>query len=245
MNRNFRDTKQKIFVKVLSTARKAERELIGSNVFGAFVGVPQIIKLDTKTLAISQIRGSKAIGLRKDVLSNLIIDLICEINSNFTDDVVSLPTIFEEIAVLIQKFFDNPEILASLEDIEKSLVRARLFPVHGDLQKQNIFLQKEKVSLIDFEHFMFAPQELDIVNSLFFKDQNCLDAVLIIKKLVTKNIFDMKMIEYMLVFYAIKQMAAGRGKKECQKRLQAGIEKLKEVIKDKKETDISDVVFLS
>ncbi len=230
MNINFVDTKQKIIVKILENQQKAENELVGSRAFAKFAVVPEISRLDNKTLSITLIDAQPAAGIKQELLNKLILNFFRKVSGDSDVSLSEFPNIYLELKRLKDLFSNESEIVLTLKNLEKNILRSNLFPIHGDLQKQNLFVKEEQLILVDFEHFMFAPLELDIVNSLFFKDYNCLNVDFIIKNLVDEKIFSIKMIKNMLIFYSIKQMAQGRRRKDCEKRLKDGLDRLYEIL---------------
>ena len=230
MNKRFIDTKQQVVVKILTSEERAQKEISGAKAFAKFTLVPEVVKLDRKTILIGLVKGIPADKVKRDFLNALVVELVRCIFKNSKTSLSEFPNIYSEINILREIFENNKVFLQALLEIEKSISGSSLFPVHGDLQKQNVFIQKGKMVLIDFEHFVFAPLELEIVNSLFFKDYNCMDVDFIISKLVEDKIFSPVVLKNMLIFYALRQMAEGRKKKDCEKRLQDGLKRLRKIL---------------
>lgn len=227
MNQSFCDPAKKVFIKVLDLPEKIEREVVGAATFSAFVTVPKIRLLDSRTLKTSMIRGAKSDLLEERALNKLIINLFCQIKNNFSGKIIEKFTIGNNVESLKAKMINRPKITAALKFVEREISNQPLYPVHGDLQKQNIFVDKGKLSLIDFEHFSFAPLELELVNSLFFNDQNCLNMGIIIPALWQKKIISLNLLTSMLVFYSIKELAIGKSPTATRANLKAGFTRLR------------------
>lgn len=223
-NRLFCDQRQNLYIKVASSAGAARRELFGGKILSRDVIVPKMELLDEKTILVSRVDGVKGTKVRSGRLNDLLLDYFeCQrplVIKSMTN------SIFEEVEKLSMIFGEN----SALSNIERKLVNFPLFPVHGDLQKQNIFVVEGKLALIDFEHFLFAPRELELVNSLFFTDGNCLDLSDLLPKLMAMGKISAEMLRDMLAFYTLKQASMGRGYSDCRKRCEMGIEKLKVIL---------------
>lgn len=88
------------------------------------------------------------------------------------------------------RFPDEFIVKKTLELFQKTgkLTRSGLIPIHGDLQKQNMFFNLSgKLILIDFEHFGFGTLEDELANNFFHNDSNCLPIVPIARKLLYEN----------------------------------------------------------
>ncbi|OGM18500.1 hypothetical protein A2686_02750 [Candidatus Woesebacteria bacterium RIFCSPHIGHO2_01_FULL_38_10] len=229
MNKVFFDQKRKVFIKVLKDSFKKEREIIGANCFQNFVNVPLYEPLDKKTLKIIPAKGVKSTLVDEQILNSLIINLSTlikkskfKVNPNFS--------ILKEIEAIKLVLRNKPAITDWLTSLQLSLGRKNLYPVHGDLQKQNIFVANNKISLIDFEHFSFAPLELEFANNLFFNSPNCLDVGKIIPPLIKRKIVSKDLLTRMLVLYSIRKLAKGLKVKEVEKRLSQGLEKIETIV---------------
>ena len=86
-----------------------------------------------------------------------------------------------------------------------------------------------KLGLIDFEHFIFAPRELEFCNSLFFNDGNCLDVIKIVR-LFPLGFLDKQMLKRMLKFYGLKQINLGMSQSEAEIRTYQGIKKIESLV---------------
>ncbi|KKQ75844.1 MAG: hypothetical protein US96_C0003G0002 [Candidatus Woesebacteria bacterium GW2011_GWB1_38_5b] len=237
MNKCFVDTRQNLVIKVLDNISKAQREIVGIREFSDIALVPQIELLDTKTISITLVDSMKSTQIPDFELTQLILQLLRKVNS-FETKINKNYNIQKRIEYLVSMFKSSECVVQTLNEIQALVSKAKLFPVHGDLQKQNIFVNSNELQLIDFEHFLFAPLELDIVNSLFFNDSNCLDAKFIISQLIKEKIFSEKMIISMLKFYAINQLAEGRKKEDVTKRLNKGLSKLDRITKSWMDTSM-------
>ena len=81
-------------------------------------------------------------------------------------------------------------IQAVIDLLEKTSYSSRFgyIPVHGDLQKQNIFFSKKnELTLIDFEHFRYANFEDELANNFFYSDSNCISIIPVAKYFLRKN----------------------------------------------------------
>ena len=226
MNQNFCDPIQKVFIKILDTPEKVEREIIGAKIFSQFTKTPKTEALDNRTLKISMIEGTRSDCLKETFINNLIIDLFCKIKIGFKGQTIKKFDIEKSIESLEVKVRSRPEILLALECLKGKIKNQALYPVHGDLQRQNIFIKRGQLSLIDFEHFSFAPLELELANSLFFSDENCLDVQSLATILSEKKIISLDLLALMLVFYSIKEFAAGSSPRKCAACLSAGMTRL-------------------
>lgn len=79
--------------------------------------------------------------------------------------------------------------------------------VHGDLHLGNIILNDSGVCLIDFEHSMEAPIELELQNSIFWNDEMSLDVEICRSLIVKARIEYSAELEILLMsFYISKQL---------------------------------------
>lgn len=211
MKQVFLDRDKGVVVKVFPNSKLLEREICGAKNFAPFVGVPKITKLDKKVAQISLLSGFLGYQIDEDDLSRLVADLLGSLKPK-----IKVPnfSITEEIVNLSQFFKADKKVIQELEQIKKTVSKSPLFPVHGDLQKQNLIISEGKLSLIDFEHFLFAPKELEFCNSLFFDDGNCLNVQKIVAFL-PPCVLDQKMLEVMLRFFKLKQIFLGMGAAEA------------------------------
>ncbi len=204
MKQVFLDPSQQVVIKVFENSRQLEREFCGVRAFSRVCLTPEIEKLDLKVARISLLDGFLGYQIIEGDLNKLVADHL--IKTAKLDMIACSCSIFETISNLEVDFLDNPQILMRLKKIKKAILNIDLMPVHGDLQKQNIIIREGKIGLIDFEHFLFAPKELEIVNSLYFNDGNCLD-ITAISKILPQGFFDQKILKLMMEFYAIKQLS--------------------------------------
>ena len=136
----------------------------------------------------------------------------------------------EEIKYFQNKFKKKKKILFNLDAIREAIKNASLYPVHGDLQKQNIVINKKGLVLIDFEHFCFAPLELELVNSIYFNDANCLDVESIVPRLLVDKIISNRLLRVMLKYYSIKQLAQGKSENHVSKQYKRAVNKLNNIL---------------
>lgn len=220
MKQIFFDKNRSVFIKVFQSSRQLEREKFGIKIFSNLVKVPKIVTLDSKVAAITSLDGFLGYQVSEQDLNIKIVNLLLlkkpmNINSF---------SILSEI-INLEKFFSGQQaILKRLLKIKVGLKKVSLFPIHGDLQKQNIVLMEGDLGLIDFEHTIIAPKELEICNSLFFDDGNCLDSQSIVSML-PMNFFDPKMIEKMLRFYFLRQISLGLDQVEATIRLEVALKR--------------------
>lgn len=222
MKQIFFDKEKSVVIKVFSSFKVMEREACGVQNFSSLVVVPKVEKIGPKVLKISLLEGFLGYQIPEEDLSLIIAQFLLRKKPLENP---SFFTITEEIKKLQAVFQDQPEILNQLGDIQKLIKNKKLFPVHGDLHKQNIIIKDGNLSLIDFEHFIFSPKELEVCNSLFFNDGNCLD-ILGICQNIPEGFFDKKIMMAMLNFFAIKQIGFGMSKLEAEKRLKLAQDKI-------------------
>lgn len=221
MRQIFFDQTKAVFIKIFLNSQALEREICGSNSFKKLVAVPQIEVLDQKVAKISLMPGILGYQITEQELNILISKFLQRIKLiKINQDL----TIFRKLNYLKKFFKSDPKSLNRLNRIEQNLKGASLFPVHGDIQKQNIVILNGKLGLIDFEHFIFAPRELELCNSLFFNDGNCLNIEEIVSYLPRK-LFSKKILKEMLVFYALKQQMLGMNKIEAENKLRSALMK--------------------
>lgn len=219
MKQIFFDKNQSVFIKVFPSSHVLEREMCGIKVFKELVNVPNMEVLDTKVAKITLIPGFLGYQITETDLSRLVAKfLMAKILVKDAEEF----SIFQEIKFMRLKFRENQELLEILREIEQGIMGLPLYPVHGDLQKQNIVITGGQLGLIDFEHFMFAPKELEICNSLFFNDGNCLDIQEIINFL-PKGFIDKSQFRLMLKFYTLRQISLGMDTHKAFKRLERAL----------------------
>lgn len=239
MNQCFCDTNQKVVIKVLNSSQKVNCEIAGSEIFSRFACTPKIEQLDKRTVKISVVSGTNASLVDEKTLNEIVIKLFCAVKE-FEGKILEEFSIRNTLENFEIMFSDRPGVVKVLEAIKENVKSSFLLPVHGDLQKQNIFLEKGKLILIDFEHFIFAPLELELANSLFFNDSNCLDAESIIPILVKRKVISIKLLAEMLTFYSIKELAQGRPEVEVIGNLKKGIARLRVIAGEEVNVDIPD-----
>jgi len=222
MKQIFFDKEKLVVIKVFSSLNILRRELCGAKSFSLLVRVPQMEVLDTKVLKISLLEGFLGYQVSEEDLNLVIASFLLKKKPLKRSSKFSIT---EEIKKLQKDFQDDLEIILKLRKILQEIQNRELFPVHGDLQKQNIIIGNSNLGLIDFEHFILAPKELEVCNSLFFNDGNCLDIPGILKK-IPEGFFDKKAINLMLEFFAIKQISFGMSKFEAEKRLKMAQKKV-------------------
>lgn len=223
MNQIFFDKNQSIIIKVFPSSRLLEREICGAKSFSSLVKVPKMKRLDKRVVKISFLPGFLGYQINENDLNLLMAKFLLKVKPTKQRQNFS---IFEEIDSLINVFRGEEKIIKKLGRIKQQIKGVALYPVHGDLQKQNIVIMDDSLGLIDFEHFMFAPKELELCNSLFFSDGNCLDIPGIIK-LLPRKFFDQDLLRLMLRFYTFRQISLGLDQAEAEKRFkQALVKKL-------------------
>lgn len=223
--RVFCDQNQNVYIKIARSPEAARRELLGGKILGSYVLVPEMELLDEKTVLISKVSGVKSAQVDERKLNDLLIDY-------FTDlPAVAVTSVAQTILGALADIRAVVESSGLLDSVERRLFTAPLYPVHGDLQKQNIFVDDKDLAFIDFEHFLLAPLELELVNSLFFADGNCLDLENLLPRLCEKRLVEPGMLEAMLAFYAVRQVAFGRGLAQSERRFSAGLARLQRIMK--------------
>ncbi len=219
--RIFRDQKEKVFLKFCGSVVSAQQEMSGAKYLAPAVLVPKIEMLDTRTLLIYEMVGIKASKVPNSLLNSQLLGYFSRVEpvSAFENG----QTIFDQIERVSRQF------LLPRGMVEKISHRP-LFPVHGDLQKQNILLVDGQLALIDFEHFVFAPLELELVNSLFFSDGNCLDLGSLLPVLKKSGRINFEILQLMLLFYSLRQVMAGRAFIEAKRRYLFGLVRLQTIL---------------
>ncbi len=221
MNQIFFDKNQSIFIKVFSNSEVLEREESGIANLRSLVFVPLIKRLDNKVAKITFLEGFLGYQVLDNDLNMLISKFLLQKKSK---KIPAKFTIFSEINKMRKILKDSD--LKILLNIEEEIKGLSIYPVHGDLQKQNIIISRGKLGLIDFEHFMFAPKELELVNSMFYDDGNCLDVQGIINFLPDKFI-DQRVLISMLKFYYLRQIFLGMSANKALIRLTQSFKKIK------------------
>lgn len=224
MKQIFFDKDKLVAIKIFPTPFSVEREIAGALSFRNFALVPKIGKLDNRVLAISLLDGFLGYQVLEQDLNQLVAQFLDSTKSVFEPAKFS---ILLEIKAL-RKLIKDENNLSFLKRIEKRLTGVNLYPVHGDLQKQNIIISNGQLGLVDFEHFILAPKELELCNSLFFDDGNCLDIPEIIRFL-PKNTINIPLLKLMLKFYSLKQISLGMSAKESKDRIQNALTKIKKI----------------
>ena len=243
MNQCFFDKDKRVVIKNLNDSTRLEREVNGAKILSEYVNVPKVDKLDTQTILMSFEKGSTGDSIDEKEFNFMLICLFKKIKNNFNaTSLIKKLSINQQLKKYISLFEFYPDIVKSLRIISKATEDKQLFPVHGDLQRQNIIFTKKGLTLIDFEHFSFAPQELEIVNSLFFNDANCLDVEKLIPFLISDLEFSQEIIGNMLVFFSIKELTQGRNSIEVQNRLIQGIKRLSCITNKKTKIFIPDII---
>lgn len=226
MKKIFCDQNKNVFLKVLANSTRAGREMAGAKALAKYVTVPETDLIDSKTLVVKKVMGVKSTLVPKKKLASLLFDYFLNIKPVGDDEIDENFTIDQELENLIGLFSNRPAVTDSLTSVLKTVAVLPKFPIHGDLQKQNIFLSNDRLTFIDFEHFCLAPLELELVNSFFFNDKNCLDTPGILEKLEGSGKMDRKVIGQMILFYVIKQIASGRNLSDAKMRFERAIGKL-------------------
>lgn len=221
MKQVFFDRNKSVVIKVFPDSVQLAREICGAKNFARFVLVPQIIKLDNIVAKASFLEGFLGYQINEDELSSMIANVFTKIKPKDQ----KCFSIIEEIDNLLVFFIRDEGATEELLRIKQEVGRVELFPVHGDLQKQNIIIADGELCLIDFEHFMFAPKELELCNSLFFSDGNCLNIEEIVRLLPT-GFMDKQMLKSMLKFYGLRQISLGIDKFEAQKKVLSGLDRI-------------------
>ena len=231
MNNCFEDQNKKVVIKNLFNTDKADREIIGSKIFSKYAVCPNLVKIDTRTVKISLLADFNNTTDNK-VLNDLLVDLFVKIKNEFCERILFEFSILKDLEIMSKELSRFSKIKNIIQEICDSIQGKPLYPVHGDIQKENISVSGNKLALIDFEHFRFAPLELDLVNSLFFNDRNCIDVKNLIPKLIKKNLMSIELLFQMLIFYSLKQIKEGRKPSDVQKRLEKAVERLKDITKE-------------
>lgn len=214
-----------VVVKVLKSDNKVIQETAGINAFRPFVIVPSITKIDTKTVELSLLSGARADAISVREIEKQTLNLFRKIqaipstNRDFS--------VIEKIETFRQVFAQFSDIQKVLGEIEYALTFVSQYPVHGDLQKQNMFLIGQELGLIDFEHFIVAPQELELANSFFFNDHNCLPVARITPVLIEEKIIQKEMLSLMIYFYAIHQLNEGRKRSDVERKYNRALQRLR------------------
>lgn len=222
MKQLFFDRNQAVVIKVFPDPELLEREICGAGHLSGVAIVPKIGRLDQKVAKISLLHGFLGYQIEEEDLNTLIAGFLLKKKSGGESCCAS---VFKEITKLKHFFASRKPIIEDLDKLENFLAGKKLFPVHGDLQKQNIVVVQGKLGLIDFERFLFAPRELELCNSLFFDDGNCLDIAGIIKLLPLQSL-DSKMLKAMVRFYALRQISLGMDEKVAKQRLVEAVRKI-------------------
>lgn len=202
--------------------RQLEREICGAKSLATAALVPKIERLDSKVAKIDLLPGFLGYQVGNKELNQMVAKFLLRTKP------VKKPgrfSVLDEIKTLRKTLVQDKKAGEEFKIIESALCGRPLYPVHGDLQKQNIVVVSGTLGLIDFEHFTFAPKELEFCNSLFFNDGNCLDVAGIIGFLPVQFI-DKKILEIMVRFYAFRQVSLGMNQAEAADRLVTALDKI-------------------
>lgn len=222
MKQIYFDQNQSVLIKIFPTSQAVEREICGAKTFSQFVEVPQIERLDNKVAKLSFIPGFLGYQVSEACLNSLIAKFLFQVKA------VNKPSRFsirEEIDSLISFFEGDQQTVGELQKIAGVIKDLEFVPIHGDLQKQNILINEGNLGLIDFEHFILAPRELELCNSLFFNDGNCLNIKEIVA-LLPQNFFDKKILELILRFFKFKQIFLGIDCLEAESKFKLALNKV-------------------
>lgn len=231
MQQIFFDKNQAVVIKVFPNSSQLEREVCGAKSLAKAAVVPKIEKLDNRVAKIELLPGFLGYQIGSEELNLMVAEFLL---STRPVKKAGLFSIFEEIRILKRVFIGDKRAKKELEMIESAILGVPLYPVHGDLQKQNIVIANGKLGLVDFEHFTFAPKELELCNSLFFNDGNCLDVAGIIRFLPPQTL-DRKMLVLTARFYALRQVCLGMDKVEARHGLAKALHKIAGLPLDKKQ----------
>lgn len=222
MKQVFFDKSQSVVIKVFPNSRLLERELCGAKNLKKAALVPQIEKLDRKVAKISLLQGFLGYQINEIELNVLVAQFLKRVAVQ--SKIIEF-SIMEEIVRLEDFFQGDQQSLLKLKIIKQQVKEQALVPIHGDLQKQNIIINEGKLGLIDFEHFVFAPKELEICNSLFYNDGNCLNVPGVLKNFPS-SFFNRDILKLMLMFYRLKQVSLGLGQNLAEKKFKLALAKV-------------------
>ena len=225
MNQCFNDQSRRMFIKIMANSRLLDREMVGSTVFSGFVKTGLPTQLDSKTLLVPTVLGKSADLASPQLLNQEILGIFKKIKQDFIGPVYESLCIENLIEELSLCFIGQKQIEKYLDIILVAVGHNKKFPIHGDLQKQNIFFDnQENITLIDFEHFCFGPQELELANSIFHNDSNCLDLMTILPPLIKQGIISVDLLVLMFLLYTLKEIVQGTSINTARKNYQRGID---------------------
>lgn len=226
MKQVFFDKNQLVVIKVFPSSKTIEREICGAKNLSKAVLVPKIEQLDTKVAKISLFSGFLGYQINEKDLNSLVAKFL--LKKKPIDSKIKF-TILGELDDLRKCFKGNLKFIRDLDEIETEIRKSVFYPVHGDLQKQNMMILEGKLGLIDFEHFIIAPKELEICNSLFFSDGNCLDVKNIARSL-PRGFINKKTLNLMIKFYKLKQISLGMDLVEAEIRFQLACDRIEDEV---------------
>ncbi len=209
MNKCFIDPDQSVVVKICATREIALREVEGAHVFQKFVHTSNPKRVDSKTLEMVLIDGKIGTAVPCKVLNGHVLDMFRKIVSEpvLHDYQMSPYSMYRHIRKLRKKYAYSADITSFLVQLEKDIRTKAFVPIHGDLQKQNMFINPSgELALIDFEHFCYAPIEFELVNSMFHSDGNCLDIQFLLEELRKITPISDELIRKALVLYTLQRV---------------------------------------
>jgi hypothetical protein len=249
----FKDNK---ITKTFENASKLNREISGTMIFGMLSGenVPQLMSWGSDFCVTKQVHQAKScyeLGGTfscKNKVNGFVADFVSSVFLQYQKG-INLPLFMQwefNLNKITEEFLINQEIVAGFlgkESIKKLLfglskVRQTKFQnsltiVHGDLHLDNILISsiagQEKIYVIDFEHCMEAPLEMEFQNSLFWNDDKSLEV-----KKITETLSDKYGIKYskpqealLMCVYVANQFNLAVGENDTEKLKLLGLTLLK------------------
>jgi RIO-like serine/threonine protein kinase len=197
-----------MYIKVCASETAALREVEGARVFKKHAYTPDSLRVDSRTVLVPAIQGQRGDALDEQALHVKVLELLIDMSRetaqpNDIDIELSITSFVQKRRDGCQRGSDMRRFFNGLL---KDLRGAHMIPIHGDLQKQNIFLTPEgDLALIDFEHFCYAPLEFELVNSMFHCDENCLDVDFLVSELNKRGLIDEKLLRKAFALYALER----------------------------------------
>jgi hypothetical protein len=203
--------KENKICKTFGDKTRLKREVMGTVLFSVLSGdkVPQLVTWDNDLCVTRQVQNARTYfessqsWSRIEELNQEVARFIAEVYFGYRKG-LTVPQFLswdENLLGITNKFIQNrllvisaigqdktKKIMENLLEVRKNLTfKSTLTLIHGDLHLDNILvnnnLELDKLTVIDFEHCMEAPIEMEFQNSLFWNDSKSLD-VLAIKKLL-------------------------------------------------------------
>ena len=211
--------------KTISDKNSLNKEIVGTLLFG-FIdaeSVPQLVEWGGGYCVTGNIKSAKTCyellgsGIDTKEVNSFVAEFIAKIFEKYNLG-INIPTFMKWeyfVENTLSEFSFNMNVLTPYigdqryKNILNNLVKIKatkmknMTIIHGDLHLDNILISGEgvtkKIFVIDFEHCVEAPLEMEFQNSLFWNDSKSLNVEDVVQKLKSKfGIMYSKKVEAML-----------------------------------------------